>query len=57
MFYASRESLRTNLDNAPDCKLTFPSLTNGNAPILQDPIKSPQLSEAGTHFWKTTRSC
>jgi hypothetical protein len=37
-------------------KATLPALgKGGNAPTLLDPIKSPQLPEAGTHFRKTTR--
>ena len=57
MFYARREPFRTNLDKAPDYPKSYSSgpLHGGNAPTLLDPIKSPQLPEAGTHFWKTTR--
>ena len=57
MFYARREPFRTNLDKAPDYPKNYSSgpLQGGNAPTLLDPVKSPQLPEAGTHFRKTTR--
>jgi hypothetical protein len=52
MFYARREPFRTNLDKAPDYPKNYSSgpLQGGNAPTLLDPVKSPQLPEAGTHF-------
>jgi|HubBroStandDraft_4_1064222.scaffolds.fasta_scaffold74653_3 hypothetical protein len=59
MFYARREPFITNLDQAPDEPKSIPSRLSqtGNAPVLQDPIKSPQLPEAGTHFRKTFAGC
>jgi len=38
-------------------KLTLPAFASGKRPGSARPRKSrPQLPEAGTHFWKTTRS-
>ena len=58
MFYAWRERSERISTRRRISPQTYSSRLSqaGNAPVLQDPIKSPALPEAGTHFWKTTRS-
>ncbi len=59
MFYARRESFKTNPDKAPDepKNLPFPIFQAGNAPVLQDPIKSRSYQKVALTSGKLRAMC